>query len=238
MTVDGTAVDTGNTNVAGDSQQQGNVEQQEGQQPEAGQQNHQGGGGDQGTGEWFKSLPETYHEKLKGFESVDKAIEAMERGASYEPPKSVDDVKIQYPEGAEVDEAASASFREFCVKNGIPAKTAQALADWQIGLNAEAQKSKIAAGEEALRSQWGANYEQNKVAALKVVSALDAKTDGRFGKAFMGSTFDLANDPAAVEALYVISQMMGEDSIGAGDSGGGGGQQTLTAVDTYKGMFK
>lgn len=244
----GNAVGTDNTNAAGNDQQQGTVDQQQGQPPESGQhdqqtdgqQEGQANGNEQGagaSGEWFQSFPEAYHEKLKGFDSIETALEAMERGANYNPPKSVDDVNIQFPDGVDVDDKINQSFRNLCVEHGITAKAAQALSDWQLSLSAEADKAKIAAGEEVLRKEWGAKYEQNKVAALKVVSALDAKTGGRFGKAFMGSTFDLANDPAAIEALYVISEMIGEDSLGSGDSGGGGAQKVLTAEDTYKGMF-
>lgn len=169
---------------------------------------------------WYGDLPEAAHEALKGFGSFDEALTAMKRGQEFAAPKGVEDLKLTLPEGTQGDASLLDPFKEFCVKQGIPARQAQELINWQSKFAAEATADYIAAGENALRERWtGKKYDQNREQALVALSTLDRRMGGRLVPAAKAN--GMVNDPVVIEALYTISTIISEDSLGGGSPGAG-----------------
>ena len=193
---------------------------------------------------WYKDLPEASHEKLKGFESLEAALSAAERGNTLTGLKAEDYV-FDFGKDAEGNDIAANDqtgsidrFRQFCLENRVDPEAAQALAVWQAGELAAGQADLIAAGESFLKTKWvGTTYDANRAKALVTLALLDRRMEGRLAPALSNS--GKVNDPVVVEVLHLVSTLIGEESLGAG--GPGGGNDPDKPVDTktsYQELFK
>lgn len=185
--------------------------------------------------DWKARLPEGWAGKLGECASAEDALAALERGLGYSPALKPEDVSLKYPEGLQVDEGVSNSFKQFCVDKGITPTQAQALLDWQLTANKEINAAVMAQGQAELQKTWGSRFEENRATALKAVVALDKRMGGRLAEAmaFGGQN----NNPVMVEAFYHIGQLMSEDALSGGNPAAPADQRE-SAEDTFKGMFK
>ena len=187
--------------------------------------------------DWRASMPEGWADKLKDVESADDAMAALERGLSYNPVKSADEIKLAFPESfkGQVDEGVQQNFRELCVKEGITPAQAQALLDWQLGANKEITDKLIETGTQALKDAWGSRFDENKAVALKAFTALDKRMGGELSGSLAGR--NMANDPAFVRAFYEIGKLISEDSLSSGALPSAADVRESPEA-TYSNMFK
>lgn len=185
--------------------------------------------------DWRQSVPEAWREVLKDVATPEDAFAALQRGMGYQPVAKAEDVKLDMPEGVAFDQGVQDNFKEFCVTNGITAKQAQALLDWQLGANKEITDKIIADGQQTLKASWGSRAEENRATAMRAVTALDRRMEGRLAAA-LGNGMGLANNPALVEAFYHMGQLMSEDTLGGGMPAAP--VQPETPEQSYKGAFK
>lgn len=185
---------------------------------------------------WYESLPAEAHAKLKDFASLEDALGAIEKGAKYTTAKSVKDYNIDLgPElNGQEDGGALDDFKNFCFENDISPEAAQKLVTYQMGKMSEAQKQLIEVGQAQLKKMWGNSYTTNSEKGFVALSILDRKMGGRLAPAFKQS--GLVDDPIVVEALYEISTMIGEESLGAGGPGAAP-QKPVSAEDAYKQLY-
>lgn len=182
---------------------------------------------------WYGDLPAEHHEALKGFKDLGEALAAAKRGTEFAAPKDVSELKINLPEGAG-DVEQLTPFKEFCVKEGVPAGLAQKLVDWQLGFAAEAQQAYIAQGETELKKLWpGEKFDRNREQGLVALSLLDRKMGGRLTPAAKAN--GMVNDPVIIEALYHISTLISEDSLGGG-SPGAASDKPVDPKDHFQGL--
>ncbi len=187
--------------------------------------------------DWRSGLPDGWADRLKDVKDADEAMKALERGLGYQPAEKPEDIALKYPESftGAIDEGVENNFREFCVKEGITPKQAQALLDWQLGANREILDKVIEDGTKALREAWGSRFDENRSTALKAFSALDRRMNGELSGSVAGR--NMANDPAFVRAFHEIGKLLSEDAL-SGGSGGTPSDGRESAEDTYKNMFK
>lgn len=187
--------------------------------------------------DWRAGLPEGWADRLKDVKNAEDAMKALERGLGYQPAEKPEDIALAYPESftGAIDKGVENNFREFCVKEGITPKQAQALLDWQLGANREILDKVIEDGTKTLRETWGSRFEENRDTALKAFSALDRRMNGELSGSMAGRS--MANDPAFVRAFHEIGKLLSEDAL-SGGSGATPSDGRESAEDTYKNMFK
>lgn len=154
---------------------------------------------------------------------------------SVSPAGSVEDIRLSFPESVQVDQGVQQRFAELCVAEGFSPKQAQALVDWQIKADEELRSGLVQRGTEQLRQSWGARYEENRGKAMQAFSVLDRRMGGRLAQSLGGR--EMALSPDMVEALYVMSGMISEDAVGAGNAGAWDNRPE-TAEQMYAAMFK
>ena len=168
-------------------------------------------------------------------DSAEDAARALERGLAYTPALRPEDVDLHYPEGVRVDEGVAENFRRFCVDRGITPDQAQALVDWQISANSEIAEAALAAGRAELRRRWGSRFEENSATALRAVTALDRRMQGRLSEALAASGMN--NNPVLAEAFHAVGTLLSEDALSGGRAAPAAyGRET--AEETYKNMFR
>lgn len=187
--------------------------------------------------DWRAALPRDWGDRLRGVQSAEEALRALERGLDYRPAERAEDIRLTYPESfrGRVDRGVEDGFRQFCVDNGITPAQAQKLLDWQLGADREITDKIIADGARELRSEWGSRFEENRASALRAFTALDRRMGGRLSASIEGR--DMANSPVFVRAFHEIGKLLSEDTL-SGGSGPAPFDARESAVDTYKGMFK
>ena len=183
--------------------------------------------------DWRESLPEAWREATKDAKTAEEALDAYKRGVGYNPPKSVDDLTLTLPEGVQVDEAVNTHFREKCVELGVTKDQAQALMDWEFAASKEMRQQLIADGTKELKEAWGAQYEAKRSLAMRAVTALDRRMDGKFANALAAR--GLADDAVVIQAFAHIGEMISEDTL-SGGNGAGSGDKPEAPEDTYKAM--
>ena len=188
-------------------------------------------------GNWRTALPEAWADRLKDVAGPDDAMAALERGLAYHPARSVDEIRLEWPEdfSGRVDENVQRGFCELCVREGITPPQAQALLDWQIHANRQALEEVAEAGVKALRRSWGTRFERNRGEALRAFSALDRRMGGELSASAAGR--GMANDPVFVRAFYEIGRLLSEDGLSAGTVPSARVMRE-SAEETYNGMFK
>jgi len=187
---------------------------------------------------WYADLPEEMHEKLGSFTSVEDAMDAIDKGAKYTQAKSTDDYKLDLginAEGVDMntveDGGVLNQYKEFCLKQGIAPEQAQEQLTWQTKRLAEARTQLIEQGTAELKDRWGSNMEPNRTKGFETLAALDRMMDGRLAPAMKAN--GALNDPMFIEALYVIGQSIGEDSLGR-QRPGGAEPEPLSTKDAYQ----
>ena len=183
--------------------------------------------------DWRAALPESWRDMLKDAADEESARKVLERGLNYNPASKPEDVKLNYPDGIQVDEGLSKNFQQFCVDKGITPTQAQDLLNWQLSANKSAIEALRANGEQELREKWGPRYEENTAQSLKAVIALDKQMGGRFAERLAFSNMN--NDPVIVEALHIIGKSITEDSL-SGGAGTSAPDKAEAPEDTYKAM--
>ena len=150
------------------------------------------------------------------------------------PAAQPEDIVLVFPEGVEVDPEINRDFRRLCVDVGLSRRQAQALADWQMRLDREFAQRQTEAADAELRQRWGAATDANRRAVRDVVQRLDRKLGDDRLSAFLGGP--AGNVPVLVEALHLVSTMIGEDSLGTTSPDAPVLKET--PLDAYAGMFR
>lgn len=141
-------------------------------------------------------------------------------------------VDVKFPDGFDVNQESLKSFGDTVVKNGLTAKQAQALIDWQFGEIKAQMQALREIGEEDLQKEWGGKLEENKAATRGLIQRIDRMLGGsgdEFSKALAVS--GAANQVGVVKGLYKLSQLIAEDSMGRGTAG-----SEDQAEDAYQGL--
>ncbi len=137
-------------------------------------------------------------------------------------PKEVKDYAVKM-EGASIDPKFVENFRGAAHAAGILPGQAQKLADWFSGVNKTAEtevtkmhEAKVAADITALKTEWGAAFDQNLGKAQRV---LREAGDAELNKYLVDT--GLGNDVRIVKLLHTIhDKFMKEDSAAAGGANG------------------
>lgn len=190
-------------------------------------------GGEQEQTAWFSGLPEETHESLKGFEKAEDAVAAMKRGKDYFPLTEAPTLDI--PDWMNPGEAGMTSFNTFLVDNGFTQQQAQALIKYQADALTEAQKVALDEGNTALENRWGANMEKNRGVAMKALTALDRRMEGRASESL--KAMGLTERAETVEFLYEVGKLVGEHTLGSG-SEGAAPDKPKSAEDDYADLYK
>lgn len=185
--------------------------------------------------DWRSAFPADWSERLGRAGSAEDAARALERGLAYAPALRPEDVNLQYPEGVRVDEGVADNFRRFCVDRGITPDQAQALVDWQINANSEIAEAALAAGRAELQRRWGSRFEENSATALRAVTTLDRRMQGRLSEALAAS--GMSNNPVLAEAFYAVGTLLSEDALSGGRAAPAA-SGLETAEETYRNMFR
>lgn len=195
-----------------------------------------GAAGAEGQGaHWSQSMPEAWREAVKGFGTPEEALQALQRGSGINPAAKPEDIDLGWPEGTQVDTAQEGRFKQECVRLGVTAEQAKALAHWQLKEVADAKAELLRTGEADLRSRWGAHFDANRQAALGALTMLDRKMEGRLAPAF--AAIGAADDPVIIEALHALSTLVSEDSLGGASPSGGGTKPMSTEQFLMKEVF-
>lgn len=170
--------------------------------------------GDEETAAFFEKLS-----KQKGAEAF-----LSERYGSQGVPDDPKGYEFTAPEGVEPDEALDGWFRETAHKLKLDGKRAGELYNEWNNLQVEAQKlqaEKAHASREALKKEWGPEYDQNLGAALSVVKRFDDPGAPEL-------TADaLTADPRVARMMMRIAKQVGEHSMVRGDT------PVMTAADLH-----
>ncbi len=184
---------------------------------------------------WSQSMPEAWREAVKGFGTPEEALQALQRGSGINPAAKPEDIDLGWPEGTQVDTAQEGRFKQECVRLGVTAEQAKALAHWQLKEVADAKAELLRTGEADLRSRWGTHFDANRQAALGALTMLDRKMEGRLAPAF--AAIGAADDPVIIEALHALSTLVSEDSLGGASPSGGGTKPMSTEQFLMKEVF-
>jgi len=116
---------------------------------------------------------------------------------------------VTAPEGLEVDAAAVDSFLPTAKALNLTQEQLQGLVEYQARQAAEAQQALVEGWESSLKADkefGGANYESNKLAALKAVGAFGSPELVEFF-----NTTGLGSHPEIVKAFAKIGKTISED---------------------------
>lgn len=137
-------------------------------------------------------------------------------------------VAIKFPKGFEVNEESYSSFGDVAVKAGLTSKQAQSLIDWQINEINAYKQALHEVGTEELQKAWGSKFDANRKAAIGFVQRIDRMMgDNEFSKALNAS--GAVMHPGIVKALYKMSEVIAEDSMGM--NSGAGADEKETALE-------
>lgn len=116
---------------------------------------------------------------------------------------------VTAPEGLEIDAAALDSFLPVAKTLNLTQEQLQGLVEYQAQQSIEAQKALVEGWETSLKADkdfGGANYENNKLTALKAVSAFGSPELVEFF-----NTTGLGSHPEIVKAFAKIGKTISED---------------------------
>jgi hypothetical protein len=167
---------------------------------------------------WRTNLPQGLREAL-GDTDPEEAAKIFARGKEYNPAQKTEDIALKFAEGAELHPGLEKMFKELCIAQKMTPAQAQALVEFNGKFNSEANRIYLEHGNAELEKRYGADIGKVKDNALKAFTALDRKMEGRLSASPGGK--QIASDPMVVEALYLISQMISEDSLGSLAPSGG-----------------
>lgn len=187
--------------------------------------------------DWRSGLPDGWADRLKDVKDADEAMKALERGLAHQPAQKPEDIALKYPESftGAIDEGVENNFREFCVKEGITPKQAQALLDWQLGANREILDKVIEDGTKPLRERGEAALTENRDTALKAFSALDRRMNGELSGSVPGGTWPMIRPLCG---RFMKSENFFPRTLFPAVRGATPSDGRESAEDTYKNMFK
>lgn len=153
--------------------------------------------------------------KLPGAQATPEEKAAFHRALGV--PESLDEYQIaapeKLPEGVEFEPGQLDAFREFAHANGIPPATASAIVAFQAQAESEAiaaiqaeQREFVEAQQNALRHEWGSNWEKNQMLAKRA-----AETFG------LGADHPAMQHADVVKAMAQAASKISEDSLVAGE---------------------
>jgi hypothetical protein len=184
--------------------------------------------------DWRASLPQELRDAL-GDADPAEAAKVYARGKDYKPAQTTDEIKITLDTDSPHHPGLEKLFKEMCVAQKLTPAQAQALVEFNGTLGAEAQRLYLEHGNTRLEERFGADTDKVKDKALKMFTGLDRAMDGRLSKSAAGR--QIASDPMIVEALYLIYQKVGEDSLGGG-SPNGGAEKEMSDKEFFEHVFK
>ena len=167
--------------------------------------------------DWRAGIPQELREAL-GDTDPAEAAKIFARGKDSNPAQSPEDIVIKLADGDSFHPGLEKIFKDFCVAQKMSSAQAQAIVDLSGQFHAEANRIYLEQGSAALERRFGADTDKVRDNALKALAALDRKMDGRLSASPGGK--QIASDPLGVEALYLIHQMVSEDSLGGGTAAG------------------
>jgi len=154
-------------------------------------------------------------------------------------PESVDkyDLKNNVPEGMQADEEFFGKFREEAFKNGVLPRQAQALADMynnhvteQSKTHADAAQMQLDANVNALKEEWGQDYQRKVGIADSALKEFASKEDiEKLGKS---GIFD---NPEVTKLFAKIGESLGDDTFieGGNNQHGKGTAEIQAEIDSY-----
>jgi hypothetical protein len=180
---------------------------------------------------FHETLPEDLRESehLKEVKGADDlARYYVDLKSNYlKPPDTVDGYEFEKPDGFELDEDTYKQFKEIALENGVNQKQFAELMNLEVQRDAKAREavrvsieSARAAGEAALKTEWGESYEK-KLEAAKGALNHEKLSDPAF-KQFLEDT-RFGDNPQVIKYFEKLSNLISEDTFnkpGKGDKGG------------------
>lgn len=176
---------------------------------------------------WLDSLPEDLreHEALKAFQSPSDLAKAhletsaakAELEARMAVPESDDEYVLDIPEGHAVDAGFVKQARAWAKEAGLSKDQFRAFGAKYMAFESEFVKQAKESDKqamEAMKKEWGAQFETNCATAQKVTQRFLSEEDARYLRESR-----LGNDPALVRMFHAIGKQISEDSFVAGGSG-------------------
>lgn len=160
--------------------------------------------------DWLTALPESLRGVAQDADSLDAVQAALKHGLTHSPLSRVDDVSIEAPEGAVLDDEGAQWFKETAVKAGLSNVQVKALVD---GYNAQAavlQESLRQSAEAELRAEYGAGYESKLAKASDACKRFNEMTKGGLEPILQSG---LGNHPGFIRFMMAISDAVSDSSM-------------------------
>lgn len=167
--------------------------------------------------------------KLPGEDADDAAWQAFEEKLPerYRRPTAPDAYDGALP--AELDESGSETFTRFrdaMFEAGLPKPAFEAVVNWYLDEQdhtrtrlSEAAAARRRDAEQALRRDWGHDYDANIECAKRAVASVFGDSSVLDRRLADGS--EVGNDPAFLRAFAAVGRMIGEDPVRIGAAGTG-----------------
>lgn len=172
---------------------------------------------------WRKQLKQDYweHEDAQQMGSATELFEKYLELKGQVPvvPQSTEDYKLEVPEG--IDEQAATQFAQRALEAGLTPEQAQQLFEMNTTAYLEAVRAKEQRTEkarEALRKEWGDEYDAKLASAQKLVE----QYGGPEALQVLRST-ELGESPALAQMFAKLADTFAEDRGTAGGAPGSGG---------------
>jgi hypothetical protein len=169
--------------------------------------------------DWREGLPQELRDALGDDADPAEAAKTYALGREYKPAQQAEDIALKLGDGEQLHPGLEKLFKDMCVAQRMTPAQAQAVADFHGRFAAEATRLYLEHGAAQLERRFGADAGKVRDNALKMFAGLDRAMDGRLSQSASGK--QIASSPEAVEALYLIYQKLGEDSLGGGSPSGG-----------------
>ncbi len=211
-------VSGGDNNSQQSTQQNANGSGQQGtNQNQGGDNGTANGSGDNNGLPWYSGLPPETHEALKGFGKVDDLVKAY-TDAQGKIPKVPTDTKEYDLSGVPANQA-DAVGKAF-MEAGLTKDQAAKVLGLQSGLTKTAVESAMVNGANALRQEWGQDFDKNVNDANAAVKRFVPPELLQFWQ-----KTGQANNPLLVKMFLGIKNAMSEDTLATGDNGSGNGSR-------------
>lgn len=175
-------------------------------------------------------------------EPAGEAPKPQEGGEPAKPEADADDqpitdwskVKLDIPEGAQIDQPVMEAFGKAAVELGLSRTQASKLVNFQLDQIAQAKERLYDAGVKELNKEWGAKSAENTQAVLTLIANVDREMGGsgtEFSKALESCGATLL--PAVCKGLLHLAKATSEDSMGRG----GAAAQAEHEETAYEGLM-
>lgn len=185
-------------------------------------------GGESGAGagnkaevaDWTSALPESLREAAKSAGSPEALQAALKHGLAHNPLSRVEDVRIEAPKGAALDEEGARWFKETAVKAGLSNAQVRALVEDYNAQAATLQEGMRRSAEAELRAEYGHGYEVRLSKAQDVCRRFNKLTDGGLDPILQSG---LGNHPGFIRFMMAISDTVSESGMPGNSQTGGPG---------------